>query len=269
MQAVSFIQEAMSYTGTEALHCPEQAHPVIIEKKEIFIMSTVIRKINYQTWMFDEGGVYFYLLCGDEKALLLDTGMNTERIREQIAEITSLPVELMNTHADRDHVGGNHEFEWFYMHPAEASNLYNTQKGDGVIRPVYDGDVISLGGRDLRVIELPGHTPGSIAVLDVKYKALYSGDPIQDGRIFMFGIQREMHAYRLSLKRLDAYRGLIDEIYPCHGTVPVKPELIDALYDASEKVLARTLPYDDIDNMFGAKVRIYHAGCADFMTEPE
>ncbi|MGF2526011.1 MBL fold metallo-hydrolase, partial [Ralstonia pseudosolanacearum] len=76
----------------------------------------------------------------------------------------------------------------------------------GQIQPVYHGDIISLGHRDLEVISLPGHTPGSIAVLDRKYRALFSGDPIQDGRIFMFGVQREMHAYRLSLKRLDAYR---------------------------------------------------------------
>ena len=230
------------------------------------IMSTEIKKINNETWMFDEGGVYFYLLCGEEKALLLDSGMNTQNIKEQISAITNLPVELMNTHADRDHIGGNHEFEWFYMHPAEASNLYNSQNGDGVICPVYDRDVIHLGGRDLQVIELPGHTPGSIAVLDTKYRLLFSGDPIQDGRIFMFGVQREMHAYRLSLKRLDAYRDCFGEIYPCHGSVPVKPALIDELYEASQKVLEKTLPYTDAD-LFGTKVRVYHAGCADFITD--
>lgn len=43
---------------------------------------TEIRKLNEQTWIFDEGGVYFYLLCGDETALLLDSGMHTEKISE-------------------------------------------------------------------------------------------------------------------------------------------------------------------------------------------
>ncbi len=230
---------------------------------------TEIRKINEQTWMFDEGGVYFYLLCGDETALLLDTGMNTKNIRELVGTLTDLPLVLMNTHADRDHIGGNHEFEWFYMDPAEASNFYNTQKSSGVIRPVHHGQIISLGGRDLEVIPLPGHTPGSIAVLDRKYRALFSGDPIQDGRIFMFGVQREMHAYRLSLKDLDAFRSEFDEIYPCHGTVPVSPSLIDELYEASGKVLERALPFTDDTSRFGTAIRVYHAGCADFITDPE
>lgn len=230
---------------------------------------TEIRKLNEQTWIFDEGGVYFYLLCGDETALLLDSGMNTEHIRELVGTLTDLPLLLMNTHADRDHIGGNHEFEWFYMDPAEASNFYNTQKGSGQIRPVYHGDIISLGNRDLEVIALPGHTPGSIAVLDRKYRALFSGDPIQDGRIFMFGVQREMHAYRLSLKRLDAYRNDFDVIYPCHGTVPVSPELIDQLYEAAGKVLERSLPFTDNLSMFGKPVRVYHAGFADFLTDPD
>ncbi len=232
-------------------------------------MSTEIRKINDETWMFDEGGVYFYLLCGEEKALLLDSGMNTENIREKAAGITDKPLELMNTHADRDHIGGNHEFEWFYMHPAEASNLYNTQKGSGVIRPVYDGDIIHLGGRDVRVIELPGHTPGSIALLDEKYRALFSGDPIQDGRIFMFGVQREMHAYRLSLQRLQGFRESFDEIYPCHGSVPVKPELINELYEAAGRLLEGSLPFSENSDRFGRPIRVYHAGCADFLIDPE
>lgn len=230
---------------------------------------TEIRKLNEQTWILDEGGVYFYLLCGDETALLLDSGMHTENIRGLAASLTDLPLVLMNTHADRDHIGGNHEFEWFYMDPAEASNFYNTQKSSGQIQPVYHGDIISLGHRDLEVISLPGHTPGSIAVLDRKYRALFSGDPIQDGRIFMFGVQREMHAYRLSLKRLDAYRNDFDEIYPCHGTVPVSPALIDELYEASGKVLDHSLPFTEENSRFGTPIRVYHAGCADFLTDPE
>ncbi len=232
-------------------------------------MTCEITKINDQTWVFDEGGVRFFLLCGDEKALLLDSGMETKNAKELAESLTDLPLELMNTHADRDHIASNDEFPWFYMNPAEASNLYHSQNGGGVICPVEQGDVIDLGGRELFIISLPGHTPGSIAVLDRKYRALYSGDPIQDGRIFMFGIQRELHAYRLSLRKLDAYRNEFDAVYPSHGTCPVKPELIDELYEVSGKILeGADLPYTEHE-LFGSKVRICHGGCADFILDPE
>ena len=73
--------------------------------------------------------------------------------------------------------------------------LLNRQSGK--IVPVHDGDIIELGDRPLKIIETPGHTPGSIAILDIKKRRIFTGDPIQDGRIFMFGVQREMHALEI------------------------------------------------------------------------
>ena len=190
-------------------------------------------QIDDSTWLFEEEGVRFFLLVGKDKALLIDSGMQTHNAKELAEELTDLPIELLNTHADPDHIGSNDEFDWFYMNPAEGSNFYNSQGRDGEIRPVWDGDIIDLGERPLRIIATPGHTPGSIAILDVDHRRVFSGDPVQDGRIFMFGIQREMHAYRHSLKKLDGFRDQFDELYPCHGSCPVKPELIMKLYDAA------------------------------------
>ena len=34
-------------------------------------------KMNETTWRFEDNGVRFFLLCGNEKAALIDTGMNT------------------------------------------------------------------------------------------------------------------------------------------------------------------------------------------------
>lgn len=78
--------------------------------------------------------------------------------------------------------------------------------GTGDFTPIEDdGDRIDLGERPLEIISLPGHTPGSIAILDVNNRVLISEDPIQDGLIFMFGVQREIHAYSKSLKKEDFY----------------------------------------------------------------
>jgi glyoxylase-like metal-dependent hydrolase (beta-lactamase superfamily II) len=49
------------------------------------------------------------------------------------------------------------------------------------------GDVIDLGGRRLHVIELPGHTPGSIGLVDETEGALLSGDAVYPGHGGPFG----------------------------------------------------------------------------------
>ena len=134
--------------------------------------------------------------------------------------LTSLPVGLVNTHADRDHIAGNTAFEHFMMHPAEAANYYNLNGGKGDFTPLEDGQVLELGGRRIEVVLIPGHTPGSIALLDEDRRMLghtpgsialldedrrmlFPGDSVQDGDIYMFGPMREMHAYIHSLARGD------------------------------------------------------------------
>ncbi len=223
-----------------------------------------IVKMSEDTWRIEDEGVRFFLLAGTNKALLIDSGMQIHNAKEIAGQLVSLPVELLNTHGDRDHVGSNDEFESFYMHPAEASNYYNTQKKKGNFVPVENGDVIDLGGRRLEIISIPGHTPGSVAILDVDNRVLYGGDTVQDGTIFMFGVQREFHAYLHSLKKLEALSGQFDSIYPSHGTIPVKPDLIPKLHEAALKVLAGDIKAEDAE-FHGMALKKYDAGCASFL----
>lgn len=230
-------------------------------------MAYEIIQINENTWRIEDNHhVRFFLLTGTKEALLIDSGMEVGNAKEIAEELTDLPIKLLNTHADRDHICSNREFETFYMHPAEASNYYNTQRQSGDFTPIEDGDRLDLGDRPLEIISLPGHTPGSIAVLDVNARALISGDPIQDGVIFMFGVQREIHAYLKSLKKLDAYRNRFDVIYPSHGSFPVKPELIDALYNAAQKMLHGEFEFTESE-FHGIKVRKYDIGPASFLMD--
>ena len=100
------------------------------------------------------------------------------------------------------------------MHPAEEPVYRRSGKPDTVI-PVREGDSLDLGDRELRIIHLPGHTPGSIAVLDVQNRVLFSGDPVQEhGRVFMFGIHRSMKDYISSLEHLEGFADQFDEIWP-------------------------------------------------------
>lgn len=227
-------------------------------------MHVNIEQIDSSTWAVNEEGVRFFLLAGREKALMIDSGMQTEDAKGIAQSLTKLPVALLNTHADPDHIRSNGQFEAAYMHPSETVNYYHSQGRQGEIIPVWDKDVLDLGERPLEIIHIPGHTPGSIAVLDVKNRRLFSGDPIQDGMIFMFGIQREMRAYRHSLKRLEGYRERFDEIYPSHGTCPVSPDMIGKLYDASGDILEGKIPGEDGER-FGQKITVYDVGIAKFL----
>ena len=227
-------------------------------------MAEVI-KINENTWRFEDDGVRFFLLCGNDRAALIDTGMNTPDARKTAEQLTNLPLILINTHADRDHISGNTGFEEFYMSPAEEEN-YRESGGKGTILPVKEGDIIDLGERPLRIIDNPGHTPGSIAILDEKYRVLIAGDSVQDGNIFMFGKYRSIETYIDSLKKLSKYDGTYDEIYAMHGTIPVKPDLIGKLIEGASQIASGMATGSKV-NLFGNDVLLYKFPYAGFLCE--
>ena len=226
-------------------------------------MAYEIIRISDRTWRIEDGGVRIFVLAGDDKALMIDSGMTLPNAAEIAKGLTDLPLELLNTHADRDHTSGNSAFDSFYMSPAEEEN-YRSSGGAGTLIPVVQGDTIDLGGRVLEIVDLPGHTPGSIAVLDPECRALISGDPIQDGRIFMFGRFRDLNRYAESLKALSAYDGRYDEIWPSHGSFPVSPSLVPVLTEAAEKILQGKAEGRKVEFM-GNSITEYDMGAAVFL----
>ena len=194
------------------------------------------KPINENTYVCDDGHVRFFLLTGEKEALLIDSGMQVTNAKELAEEITDKLLRLFNTHSDRDHTASNPEFDSVMMNPAEFVNYRQDHPSQKMV-PVYDGDVIDLGGRKLKAIALPGHTPGSTALLDLASGMLFSGDPIQrGGRIFMFGQMRDMSAYILSLKRLMSLDEDIRQIYPSHGEYPLGPDIIPQLIEGAERI---------------------------------
>ncbi len=228
-------------------------------------MAYTVRPINQNTTCFEEdGGVRFFLLEGQDKALLIDSGMMTKDALEIAQTVTDKPIELINTHADRDHVGSNHEFSWVYLHPSEAANYYGNAGQTGDFVPVYDGTVLNLGGRKLTVIALPGHTEGSIALLDEENRFLISGDPIQDGAVFMFGPHRDLHAYVKSLERLLAMTDAFDTIYPSHGSMTVTPDILPKLIAGAKDVLSGKVEGTSRE-VHGNSIMVYDIGAAKFL----
>ena len=224
-------------------------------------------RINDNTYVCNDGHVRFFLLVGEEKALLIDSGMQIKNAKELAAEITDKPITLVNTHADRDHTGSNAEFDLVMMNPAEYVN-YDLKHPSQKMIAIYDRDIIDLGNRPVKAIALPGHTPGSTAFLDVNSGMIFSGDPIQrNGRIFMFGKMRDISAYINSLERLLTMKDEIKEIYPCHGTCPVGMDVVPELIAGAKKIEDGELT-PVITEMFGNKVAEYDIGGNVLLCDP-
>jgi len=228
-------------------------------------MDYEIIKMDDQTWRIENNGVRFFLLIGESKGLLIDSGMTTKNAKEIAMSITHLPIELINTHTDRDHIAGNNGFDEVYMHPSEYVNYVSHQLACKP-KAVFEGDIIDLGNRKIHIIHLPGHTPGSIALLDTSRKILFGGDSIQDGRIYMFGPMRNMYAYIDGLEHLQNYINDFNLIYPSHGTIPIQTSMINSLIKGAIRVINKEIePVETV--VHGKRIHEYKIDVASFLCE--
>jgi len=67
--------------------------------------------------------VISYLVEGEERAILFDTGMGIANIREEVMALTERPITVVNSHSHWDHVGDNGRFPLIAIHYAEAHLL--------------------------------------------------------------------------------------------------------------------------------------------------
>ena len=239
-------------------------------------MEYKIIQTDDRTWIIDNMGVRCFLLAGEESALLIDCGMTLKNVAGIVQELTDLPFRLLITHADADHIGDIASFDHFYMHPAEAAFFYHPSgpfsekaaaRAGKDYEAVWEGDRIELGNRTLEIIHIPGHTPGSIGVLDLKNRTLYAGDPVQqNGQIYMFGGHREMHTYIKALRRLEKMNGRFDYIIPSHADYPLDSGLIGKLADAAEEIQAGKRAFEE-GEAHGWPVKVYDVGTAVFLLD--
>ena len=188
------------------------------------------------------GFVLSYLVLGADKALLIDTGFGLSDLKAYVRTLTDLPLMVVNTHVHPDHSGGNGQFDVVYVGEHETPEtddgvlFYNIPgqrdacdavKRGGSYRFVHlrDGEGIDLGGRVLRVVEIPGHTPGSIALFDENTRLLLSGDAILK-RVF-YGAGVPLSTYRAALKKTKQLP--IRDILSAHWPEPLGADFIDKM----------------------------------------
>ena len=201
-----------------------------------------------------------FLVVGEEKALLLDTGAEPCDLIELIRGITELPLVVVHSHGDGDHTENDGQFDQIYAHPAEESVIHRFRpKLKAELLPLPEA--FDLGGRVLSVIEAPGHTPGSICLLDRENRILFSGDSVSYGPVFLFGDHRDIATYRKTLDILEELGGF-DTVYPCHNTCPVGTEVIGQLKAAVDGALAGTISPENTDMPLpdGMEVYTYRVG---------
>lgn len=185
------------------------------------------RQLTPYLWAAEDEIVRVYLAVGTKKALLIDTGIGDLDLQAMVEEVTDLPLMVLNTHSDKDHTCGNLQFDEIYMHEAELERYLEIYPYPAAAKTVKEGDVISLGELDFKVLLTPGHTPGSICLLEENKRILISGDSVQTDPIFLFGPGRDLESFKKSMANLTQVTKLVDQIYPSHGTTPIAADYID------------------------------------------
>ena len=226
-------------------------------------MQTTIQKLRSGVYSIDQEMVRCFLIVGSQRAMLLDTGAEQCDLLALIRELTELPLLVLHTHGDGDHTANDGLFSDIYAHPDEFPIIRRFRPElTAKLHPITEESSFDLGGRLLQVVETPGHTPGSISLLDRENRILFSGDTVSYGPVFLFGEHRDITVYRKTLDKLQTMGGF-DTIYPCHNTCPVSLTVLPSLMAAVDGALDGSLkpsPGGDMPMPDGMRPDTYTVG---------
>lgn len=172
-----------------------------------------------------------YLVKGDTRDIIIDSGLGLASLRHFIAPISANPL-LVCSHSHYDHMGSNWEFEERVIHPAEAEIAAQPTRQNTYADPVLvtrdfyqlpwpgfdarewmpqpapatglinDGDMLDLGSRKFEVLDTPGHSWGSVCLWEASSGILFSADTVYEGELFDFLSCSDIPAYVRSMRRL-------------------------------------------------------------------
>ncbi len=158
---------------------------------------------------WQENTVVLYDDSGE--AVVIDCGCLFDRERSAISrffeERKINPVCLLNTHLHLDHIFGNGfmletyglrtrasaEDIFLLEHFAEQTDFLGISGADVPPEPgqeLKDGDKVVFGNTELRVIAVPGHSPGSLCYYAEAHRLLVAGDVLFRGSIGRTDLER-------------------------------------------------------------------------------
>jgi hydroxyacylglutathione hydrolase len=122
---------------------------------------------------------YVVFLDGRDDCLVIDPGMEPDRILDLLHNLKKEPAAILNTHGHGDHIAGNEAMKVAFpdaplmIGTNEARLLTDANAnltglfGMPVVSPEADrllneGDRIELAGIEFDVLDVPGHSPGHV-----------------------------------------------------------------------------------------------------------
>lgn len=160
--------------------------------------------------------VSLYILEGEEKALIVDSGHRIKNFKAIIDKIIHKKKIYMNK---------------------KDENLIPNYKGK--IINISQGYVFDLGNRNVEVIDMPGHTAGSIGLLDQNGKFLLVGDSIGYITCWMQLSDLPLECLIKTLEYLLSIKEKWDEIYSGHYHIqnyPLKHQYVEDLLTLANKI---------------------------------
>ena len=227
-----------------------------------------IIQIRPNVYLIDDAGdSTCYLITGSECALLVDSVNGYEDLKAITKTLTDLPVIVVNTHGHGDHIYGNVYFEEAWLHPADFA-LYDQFFGYAKdimeqnnlkpcpVKALEIGQIFDLGGVQLEVVDLSGHTAGSIGMLDKDARIIYTGDGLNTHLWMQLDHSLPMTTLLETFRKLKAEHGQ-DFDYVAHGHTKVlrDKEILDWMIQGCEDILAGRTEQDMDYQYFGGVCR--------------
>ncbi len=219
------------------------------------------RKITQNTWVITGVGCDAYLLLGDEMAMLIDSGMSPNDLKAFCETLTNLPIAgVINTHGHFDHTGGNGWFKRAYMHPLAASDAKRPFGGDDgswkldyEIQTLAEGEILNLGSRRLEILYIGAHSLGSIAIVDLDNRMLFTGDELDPGQVLcnMGGAKapgQTIENHQRNMRKLKARYAEYDILCPAHNGSPIDKSYVNDFIILDQRILDGVPGREDISS---------------------